>query len=103
MKKKIFNFLYKKALKIISINILTYGNKLTPDYLLKNGWIIKFDTITKKSYYCEPNIKERDTIYIEFESNYYRVWHGKAKTFIALESSIEWFECYYLIISSDRK
>ena len=85
MKKKIFNLLHKKALKIISINIFTYGNKLTPDYLLKRGWIIKFDKTTQKSYYCEPNTKERDTIYVEFESNYYRVWHGKKKHLLHLK------------------
>lgn len=102
MKKKFFNWLYKKAITVIAINIVNYGNKLTPDYLIKKGWVSEYDEIRCKTYYCEPNMKDRDVVYIEFESHYYRVWHSSAKTFIALESTIEWFENYYLIIHGDN-
>jgi hypothetical protein len=92
MEKKIFNWLYRLAIKVIAINIVRYGNRLTPDYLLKRGWI------KKNGYYIEPNIKDKDLVLIRFENGYYRVWHSDKLTFIALESSIEWFEAYYLII-----
>ena len=92
MKKKIFNWLYKFAIKVIAINIVKHGNQLTPDYLLKRGWV------EKDGYYVEPNMKDRDLILIQFESHYYRVWNSEHHTFIALESTIEWFEAYYLII-----
>jgi len=96
MKKKLLNWLYKLALKIIAINIVKYGNKLTPEYLLKKGWI------EKDGYYIESGIKDRDRISIKFESNYYRIWHSDKMTFITLENSIEWFEIYYLILHPDN-
>jgi hypothetical protein len=91
MKKKIFNWMYGLAIKVIAINIVRYGNKLTPEYLLQKGWI------EKDGYYVESNIKDRDLISISFEADYCRVWHGANKTFIALEATIEWFENYYCI------
>ena len=91
MKKKLFNWLYKYALKVIDTNIEEYGNRLTPEYLLNKGWI------EKDGYYIEPNMKDRDLISISFESHYYRVWHSADRTFIALESTVEWFEIYYML------
>ena len=91
MKKKLFNWLHKYALKVIKINIDTYGNRLTPEYLLNKGWI-EID-----GYYIEPNVKDRDLILISFESHYYRVWHSSKRTFIALASTVEWFETYYML------
>jgi hypothetical protein len=96
MKKKIFNYLYKLAIKVIAINIVKHGNQLTPEYLLNKGWI------KQDGYYIEPNMKDRDLVSIGFESHYYRVWHSSKRTFIALESTIEWFENYYLIIHGDN-
>jgi hypothetical protein len=96
MKKKVFNWLYNIAIKIIAKNIVKYGNQLTPEYLLKRGWI------EKDGYYVEKSMKDRDLISISFEANYYRVWHSSRRTFIALESTIEWFENYYLIIHGDN-
>ncbi len=96
MKKKLFNWLYKLALKTIAINIVNYGNRLTPEYLLAKGWIFI------DGYYIEPDIKDRDLVSISFESHFYRVWHSEKRTFIACESTIEWFENYYLIIHGDN-
>jgi hypothetical protein len=96
MKKKIFNWLYKLAIKVIAINIVKYGNQLTPEYLIKKGWI------EKDGYYIEPHIKDRDLLSISFDTNYYRVWHSSNRTFIALENTIEWFDNYYLIIHGDN-
>jgi len=47
-------------------------------------------------------MKDRDLITIQFESHYYRVWHSSKLTFIALESSVEWFELYYLLAHGDN-
>lgn len=96
MKKKIYNWLFKKAIKVIAINIVKYGNQLTPEYLLNKGWI------EKDGYYIEPNMKDRDLVSISFEAHYYLVWHSSKRTFIALERTIEWFENYYLIIHGDN-
>jgi hypothetical protein len=35
---------------------------------------------------------------IEFEGDCFRVWHGKGRTFIAYEDSLEWFETYYFLL-----
>ena len=96
MRKAIYNWLFRKAVKVIAINIVKHGNKLTTKYLLDRGWI------EKDGYYIEPCIKDRDLISIKFESNYYRVWHSSKRTFIATERTIEWFESYYLIINSEN-
>jgi len=40
MKKKFYNWLFKKALKIIALNLVIYNNQLTPEYLLKRGWLL---------------------------------------------------------------
>lgn len=96
MKKKINNWLFKLAKKVIAIKIVKYGTQLTPQYLIERGWV------EQDGYYIEPNIKDRDRISISFESHYYRVWHGEKRTFFALESTIEWFELYYLLAHGDN-
>ena len=96
MKKKIYNWLFKKALKIIAFNLVKYGNQLTPDYLLKRGWI------EQDGYYFEPNMKDRDVIKIRFEKHWYYVTHSSKKTYIATESTIEWFENYFLLAHGDN-
>ena len=65
--KKIYNWLFKIALKVISINIVKYGTQLTPDYLIKKGWIVT------DGIYTEPGVKDRDLISIRFEKSYYTV------------------------------
>lgn len=96
MKKEIYNWIFKLAKKFISINIVHYGTQLTPKYLIERGWA------EEDGYYIEPNIKDRDRISISFEHHYYRVWHSDKRTFIALESTIEWFELYYLLAHKDN-
>lgn len=96
MKNKVYNWLFKLAKKVIAINIVKYGTQLTPQYLIKRGWI------EESGYYIEPNIKDRDRISISFEYHYYRVWHSEKRTFFALESTVEWFELYYLLARGDN-
>lgn len=96
MKKKIYNWLFKKAIKVIALNLVKYGNPLTPEYLLKRGWI------EKDGFYFEPNVKERDQINIRFENHYYYVSHSNKHTYFATESSIEWFENYFLLAHGDN-
>ena len=96
MKKKIYNKLFKLAKKVIAINIVKHGTQLTPQYLIDSRWI------EQDGYYIEPNLKDRDRISISFESHYYRVWHSEKRTFFALESTVEWFELYYLLAHGDN-
>ena len=96
MRNKIENWIYRLAIKVIARRIVLKDNLLTPEYLKNNGWI------KENNSWIEPNIKERDKIWIDFESHYFRVYHGNNKTFIALESKIEWFEMYYLLAHSDN-
>lgn len=90
------NWAYKLAVKLIANRIVHGFNRLTPEYLQGKGWI------QEGKYWVEPNIKDRDKIWINFENHYYRVWHGGDRTFIALESSLEWFENYYLLANGDN-
>jgi hypothetical protein len=89
-------WIYKLALSIICNRIIHQQNLLTPQYLIDKGWI------EKDGFYFEPNTKDRDKIWIQFENTYFRVWHGKEKTFIGLESKVEWFETYFLMMHSDN-
>lgn len=102
MKKKIQNWIYKLAIKVFAKRLVNGNSKLTPEYLTERGWITEYDEVRQKTFYVEPNIKDRDKISVEFENHYYRIWHSAAKTFIALESSIEWFELYYLLAHPDN-
>lgn len=95
MKKKLLNWMFKLAIKVIAINIVKHGNFLTPDYLIKRGWV------AWEGYYIEPCIKDRDLILITFETNYYRVYHSRKITFVAMANSIEWLENYLLLIRPD--
>ena len=101
MKTKIYNWIFKLAMTFIAKRFVHSNNKLTPEYLLSKGWVMQ-EGIRDTVMYVEPNMKDRDRILISFENHYYRVWHSKSETFIALESSVEWFEMYYLIIHPDN-
>ena len=101
MKTKIYNWLFKAVMVFIAKRLVHSDNRLTPEYLLSKGWVMQ-EGIADKVIYVEPNMKDRDRIIITFESHYYRVWHSKKETFIALESTVEWFEIYYLIIHPDN-
>ena len=95
MKNKIRNFIYKLARKVI-FKRLIHGHRLTPYYLTHRGWI------KKDGCYIEPIVKDRDRVSIEFEYHYYRVRHSADKTFIALESTVEWLEMYMLLLDKHR-
>jgi len=88
---------YAVGVRLLAISIVYSYKLLTPDYLIVRGWVEESDNC-----YSEPNVKDRDKITIEFEKDkgnyFYRVYHSKNKTFVALESSVEWFELYYSII-----
>jgi len=96
MKVKIYNWIYKLALKFIAWRIWVSDEKLTPQILVDAGWVAEDDVVRGKTFWYEPNIKDRDRVSIEFENHYYRVWHGKDKTFIAMESSVEWLHVYLI-------
>jgi hypothetical protein len=96
MTNKIENWIYRLAIKVIARRVVLKDNLLTPEHLENNGWV------KENKSWVEPNIKERDKIWIDFEHHYFRVYHGKDKTFIGLESKIEWFEMYYLLTHGDN-
>lgn len=96
--KKLKKYIYELAVKVVNKRIEDKITPLSKQYLLDKGWDTEWDEVRKKLFYIEPNIKDRDKISIEFEAHYYRVWHGKERTFIALESSQEWFDLYYSLI-----
>lgn len=94
--------IYKLVLRFISTKI-SNGNPLNPTYLYERGWVKEYDKVREKEYWVEPNIKDRDKVWIEFEKTWYRVWHGRDKTFIALEHSVEWLENYFILIHADNR
>lgn len=102
MKKRINNWLFSLLLKRIAKTIVYSENKLTRGYLESKGWIPKFDSNLQKTFWFEEGLKERDTIWIDFETNSYRIWHGKDKTYITSATSIEYFEIYYLMAHGDN-
>lgn len=87
----------KHWLEGIKHTVSSDDDGLSPDYLKSLGWITEFDDVLKKTFYIEPNIKKRDKISVEFEQEYYRVYHGKERTFIALETSLKWFQLHYML------
>lgn len=93
---------YKLGLKLIAQRIIHSTTPLTPEYLKEKGWVLA-ESLTSPNCWVEPNIKERDAIRVEFQSNYYRVWQGQDRTFIALESSQEWFDAYYLLVNREQR
>ena len=90
------NWIYELALRVIAKRIVHSQNLLRPNYLIEKGWV------EEDGFYFELNTKDRDKIWIQFEDRYFRVWHGKEKTFIGIESKVEWFETYLLTSHSDN-
>ena len=90
------NFIYQLSKKIIACRIVHCQNLLRPEHLIARGWI------EEDGYWVEPDIKYEYKIWIQFERHYFRVWHGKERTFIGLESKLEWFENYYLLAHGDN-
>jgi hypothetical protein len=97
MKNKVYNWIFKLAVIFIVNKLKRRDSVLTPEYLKRKHWV--YD----EGYYIEPYVKDRDRVSISFENGYYRVWHSNNRTFIALETTIEWFEIYYLIIHPDNR
>lgn len=77
----------------------TSTNKLTEKYLLSKGWIC--EKVGDNIYYVEKDIKERDKIWVLFKENYYMVYYGKDRTFIALNAGLEWFEVFCLVVGKE--
>lgn len=71
------------------------GTPLKSRELYKHGWIVEIKD--GRTFFIEPNIKDRDKIWIEFENHYYRVYHSERRTFIALQSTKEWLQAYLFI------
>lgn len=91
-----FDWIYKLSLTLIA-NRIVHGEKyLTPEFLISKGWI------KEGNFFVEPNVKERDKIWIQFEHHYFRIFHGAERVFIGLESKKEWFENYYLLAHGDN-
>ena len=95
MKNPFKSFLYNFSKKFIAKTIINSENILTPEYLLNKGWI------KEGEYYIEPGIKDRDRISVSFEDHHYRVFHSRKLVFVALESKVEWFDIYYLLMNPD--
>lgn len=89
-------WIYDFAVKLVFNRVVHGQNKLTSDYLKKKGWV------EENGFHFESGVKESDRVWIKFENHYFRVYHGKDKVFIGLESGVEWFENYYLLIHSDN-
>lgn len=84
------------ALKIIANKIVHHPTPLRPKYLTDRGYV------EENGFYFDPNVKDANRIWIEFENHYYRVYHGTYRVFITLESTQEWYEIYFLTIHSDN-
>lgn len=97
--------IYKIAKRIVLKRIENDPEKLTVKHLFDRGWIVEYDEVLEKGFMVEENIKERDKIWVEFalDFTWYRVYHGKDRTFIALESSLEWFEWHFLLAHPDNR
>lgn len=100
IKNKIIDFLSNSpffnriAFAVVSKS-LSNGKNMNPQYLIDKKWVCD-----ENGFYYEPYTKERDRIWVKFESNFYRVYHGPNKTFIALRSKVLWFENYSNLINS---
>ena len=95
--------LFKWAMSILKKN-LEEGENLKPEHLVNLGWkkIPGYGT----TMMVEPEIKDRDMVWIEFcgaygRVDYYRVWHGRERTFIALKAKKAWFDAYYMLLKDN--
>lgn len=91
---------FKKYLVKQLINSKT---KLTKEYLESLNYVPHYIKELDKTFWCDPDVKDRDLIWVEFENNYYRVYHSKDKTFIALEKSKEWFDLYTALVHNETR
>jgi hypothetical protein len=98
MKKLILKIIFHIALAIVRGCINNNTTRLTPDHLLEKGFVC-----THGSTFIEPDVKARDLVTVVFEKNYYRVYHSDNMIFIAVETSKEWFDTYYMILHPDNR
>jgi hypothetical protein len=96
----IHKFIFKKALAFVQRRVIR-GRQLTPELLFDKGWSIQEQD--GKQFFVEPNIKEREKVWIAFENHYYRVWHGHYRTFVALESTVEWLHTYFAALDKHNE
>ena len=97
LKNFLKNFLFKLAIHLIARTIRN-GTPLTPNYLIDRGWKFEVDHLDR-GICTETNVKDKEKVQVVFEAHYYRVYHGKELTFIALENTAEWLELYLLLRS----
>lgn len=84
------DWVYKFAIKLLANRIVHGQNILTPEYLTAQGWAVEH------GYFVQPNVADRHKTWIKFDDNYYRVWYGEDRAFVALSKTIEWLELYLL-------
>ena len=101
MKNKFYNRIFKLVMIFIAKRLVHSNNRLTPEYLLSKGWVMQ-EGVGDRVIYTELGIKDRDRITIAFSGNGFIVWHSDKLTFIAAETTLEWFEIYWLIIHPDN-
>lgn len=99
IKRKLYSRRFDLAIQIIALNVFRYGQKLTPDYLLKNGWI------EKDGFYIETGVEPENTISVSFNKNHsrvcnYTVWHGIPRVRITTENSTQWLKVYCCLVHS---
>lgn len=92
------NWFFNLSTKMIRKTIKNDPYYLTSDDLSQNGWVKNSD-----DYWFEPNVKGMDKIWVKFFENdsYYKLYHGKEKTFITLETSVKWFMTYFYLINKE--
>ena len=100
MKKLILKIAFHIAASLLRVSIGRSTSGLTPSHLIKRGFVASDEG--GRAFY-EPNVKGRDRVTVVFEREYYRVYHSDAMIFVALESSREWFDAYYMLIHPDNR
>lgn len=91
MKTKLLNLI----IKVLHWLIVKKGTHLEPKHLYKAGWVV--EVVGNRQFFVEPNVKPRDKIWVEFENHYYRVYHSETRTFISLETKLEWLRVYLFL------
>jgi hypothetical protein len=89
----------KIAIKFLRWLMISKGTHLHSFHLLRAGWVIEEDEGIK--FFVEPRIKSRDKVWISLHNYYYRVYHGERRTFVSLESTVEWPQFYLLCLDKN--
>jgi hypothetical protein len=99
-------WLYEMAKTIIANRIVCEHNMLWPAYLLDRGWVEDIDS----GMFYEKSENSKQRIWVKFYgigqnqkvTHYYKVFYGDNKQLIALESTVEWFEVFYMLSHGKR-